>query len=50
MALEDLVERKQLPLRYTHNLEVDVQLHAVLRDVGFRVLSTEALEKNALWT
>ncbi|MBU2763987.1 hypothetical protein [Acidithiobacillus caldus] len=30
VALEDLVERKQLPLRYTHNLEVDVQLHAVL--------------------
>jgi len=49
VTLEDLIHRNHLPLRYPYNLEIEVQLNTVLRDLRFRSLVTEDLVRDAVW-
>lgn len=49
VTLEDLIRRNHLPLRYPYNLEIEAQLHAVLRDLRFGFLTTENLVRDAIW-
>lgn len=49
VTLEDLIRRNHLPLRYPYNLEIETQLHAVLRDLRFMSLTTENLIRDAVW-